>query len=56
MFKWLASKFMSLVSFFESFRKEMYQVELEAYISSRARHTGDVDRLIREFESRSRLY
>lgn len=54
MFSYLAP-IRNMVNWFHSFQKEMRQTEVEAYISSRAKHPGDVDRLMREFEARSRL-
>lgn len=54
MFSYLAP-IKNMVNWFHSFQKEMRQTEVEAYISSRAKHPGDVDRLMREFEARSRL-
>lgn len=52
MFKWFAG----ILSSLDKFRKDMHQVELEAFIATRAKHAGDVDRLVREFEARSRMF
>lgn len=56
MTKKIAKKFIRLIGKFQNFQKEMRQSELDAYISVRnPKHTGDVERMMREFEARSRL-
>jgi hypothetical protein len=45
-----------LTNFISVFRKDMYQVQLDSYISSRhPKNPGDVERLAREYEAKSRL-
>ena len=56
MFSFLTEKIMSLCYFLERFRKDMYQMELESYVASRAKTVGDVDRLVKEYEIRSRMF
>lgn len=46
----------NIISWLQDFNKDMHQVELEAYVCSRnPKHPADIDRLVREFETRSRL-
>jgi len=46
----------NIISWLQDFNKDMHQVQLEAYVCSRnPKHPADIDRLVREFETRSRL-
>ena len=56
MFSFLTDKFMGFCYFLERFRKDMHQMELESYVASRAKTVGDVDRLVKEYEIRSRMF
>jgi hypothetical protein len=56
MLKYISKKFTRLIGKMQTFQKDMHQVEIEAYIKSRnPKNAADIDRLLREYEARSRM-